>query len=346
MVYKIEKKIRQGLPKFISDIDRAYSLSKISPLLFKSIKEFVLRKGKLIRPTLFAAGYLGFSKKPARRLYTSALSLEFLHDFMLVHDDIIDKSNTRRGKPSMHKMLGGHLGRVKGAKVSGEDLAIVAGDVMYALGILAFLSIKESMARKEKALKKFIEAAVYTGGGEFIELLYGITDIEKINKADIYRIYDYKTANYTFAYPLSVGAILAGANQKQTDILFKYGIYLGRAFQIKDDILGMFSSQERIGKSALTDLQEAKKTVLIWYAYNHTGRLNKSVIKNTFAKKNIGRQDLLKMRKIITGSGAREFAQKEVLGMIKKAQRLLALSNISPGCKEFLDRYCRKILSL
>ena len=152
---RVKTKIDAKLPEFIANIERRYSLNKISPLLFKSIKDFVLRKGKRIRPTLFVIGYLGFSKKPAANFYTTALAIEFLHDFLLVHDDIIDKSDTRRGKPSMHAMLNAHLSKYKNIKFNGQDLSIILGDVMYAIAINAFLSIKENMDRKEKALKKF-----------------------------------------------------------------------------------------------------------------------------------------------------------------------------------------------
>ena len=107
---------------------------------------------------MFIIGYLSFAKKAARGLYTSALSIELLHDFMLVHDDIIDKSKTRRGKPSMHKMLDNHLAKFKNIKFSGQDLGIVVGDVMYAIAINAFLAINEDFTRKQRALKRFIEA--------------------------------------------------------------------------------------------------------------------------------------------------------------------------------------------
>jgi geranylgeranyl pyrophosphate synthase len=101
----------------------------------------------------------------------------------------------------MHKMLNNYLARFKKLKFNGQDLAIVIGDVMYATAIHAFLSIREDMGNKERALKKFIEAAVYTGSGEFIELLCGTKAIERVTKEDVYKIYDYKTAYYTFSWP-------------------------------------------------------------------------------------------------------------------------------------------------
>ncbi|MCX5703967.1 MAG: polyprenyl synthetase family protein [Candidatus Omnitrophica bacterium] len=343
---KIKNKIDSQLAGYILDIDKLYSLSKISPLLFKNIRNFIRRDGKRIRPILFVIGYLGFAKKAAYGLYRSAVALEIFHDFMLVHDDIIDKSDTRRGKPSMHAALNRYLKDYKNIKFDGQDLSIVAGDVMYAMAIHAFLSVKEDMRRKEAALKKLIEAAIYTGSGEFIELLYGAKNIEEIKKSDIYKIYDLKTANYTFASPLSIGAILAGARKNQVEKLFKYGIYLGRAFQIKDDILGMFGVKAKIGKSNLTDLQEAKKTILIWYAYRNSKRKHKLAIKRILAKRNIYKKDLLRIRKIVLAAGALDYAKKEVHALIRKALAINKGSQMHLKYRQSLDSYAGKLLSL
>lgn len=346
MFYKIKKSIDKEIKKFIEDIDKNHYLSKASPVLFNAIKDFITRKGKRIRPILFVVGYLGFAKRKAPNLYTSALSIELLHDFMLVHDDIIDKSDLRRGKPTMHKMFEKYLDKHKDIRFSGKDLAIVIGDVMYALAVHTFLSIKEDMQRKEKALRRFIESAIYTGCGEFIEILSGIDGIEKIKKQDIYKIYDYKTAYYTFAYPLSTGALLAGATPSQTDKLFQYGICMGRAFQMKDDILDMFSDEQSMGKSPLTDLKEAKKTLLIWYAYRNTGDKNRSLIKRVLTKKNIRKADLLKMRGIISSSGALHDVRKEMIYLTNKARRIITSSRMKASYKKVLQNYPRELFKI
>lgn len=345
MFAKIKSKIDRELVKFIRDIDSFYSLNRISSLLFKSIKDFILRDGKRVRPILFVVGYLGFARKPAIGLYTSALSIELLHDFMLVHDDIIDKADTRRNRPSMHRMLDNYLKGFKDIKFNGQDLAIVAGDIMYAMSIRAFLSIKENMERKERALKKFIEAEIYTSSGEFLELMYSINDIAKITKESIYKVYDYKTAYYTFVCPLSLGAILAGAPQRQLKIITDYGMCVGRAFQIKDDILGMFSEEKEIGKSSITDLKEAKKTLLIWHAYNNADTKNKSTIKRILSKKNVTTGDLLVMRKAILESKSLSYAQKEITGLFKKSQNIISSSRMKPQYKAALHNYAQEILN-
>jgi len=346
MFLKIKKRVEFELTMYIRDANKLYSLNRISPVLFRTIKDFVSREGKRIRPILFVVGYRGFAKKIAPGLYRSAVSIELMHDFMLVHDDIIDKSLTRRGKPSMHAMLESYLKGNQGIKFNGKDLAIVVGDVIYAMSIQAFLSVKENRQRKEEALKKLIDAAMYTGSGEFIELLCGLKNMNKIKKSDIYKIYDFKTANYTFASPLAIGAILGGAALPEVDRLFKYGLYLGRAFQIKDDILGMFSEEKTIGKSNLTDLQEAKKTLLIWYAYNNSNKKVKLAIDKILSKRNVGKSDLLRMRGLITESGALDYAKNEISYFIKKANNLITYSKMRPQYKNMLSNYCREILQL
>lgn len=346
MLEKLKSKIDKELVRFLALADRQYGLTKISALLFKSIKKFVLNNGKRIRPLLFIIGYLGFSKKNDANLYRSAVSWELFHDFMLVHDDIIDKSDTRRGKPSMHAMLNNYLSKFGDIKFTGEDLTIVVGDVMYALAIEAFLSLKAEGRLKEKALKKFLEAVIYTGSGEFIELLLGIKDIEKIAKQDIYKIYDYKTAHYSFAAPLSSGAILAGAKQSQIEKLFECAIFLGRAFQIKDDIIGMFGSEKKIGKPILTDLQEAKKTLLVWYAFKKSDAKNKLIMKRILSKKTVSKTDLLKIREIAIKSGALDFAENEIFQLAKKALAIISSSEMKAKYKNILLGFSQKLLNL
>jgi geranylgeranyl diphosphate synthase type I len=345
MFLKIKNKIEKELRCYIKNFDRLYSLSAISPALFSSIREFLCRKGKRIRPALFVLGYLGFAQKPALGLYKSAVSLELLHAFLLVHDDIIDKSATRRGKPSMHQIFNRYLAGRKNLKFNGQDLTIVAGDVMFAMALEAFLAVKENLRHKEAALRRLIEAALYTGSGEFLELLSGTIDIANITKEKIYKIYDLKTANYTFCAPLTIGAVLAGAGKKEADKLFKYGTYLGRAFQIKDDIVGIYGQESEIGKPNITDLKEGKKTLLVWQAYRNAGSVDKKAIRDILSKNSAGYADLLKMRRIMRETRALDMANKEIADLTLKAENILKSSRMKARYKNALNSYARKLLN-
>lgn len=345
MFLKIKNRIEQELKNYLRSLDKKYHLKKLSPLLLRNIKDFVLRKGKRIRPILFCIGYLGFAKKTTPGLFRSAISLELLHDFMLIHDDIIDKSEMRRGKPSMHLMLQRQLPHKK-LKFNGQDMAIVIGDIIYALALDAFLEVKENPKRKEQSLKQFISAALYTGSGEFIELLLGTTTLKKATKKDIYKIYQYKTANYTFASPLVMGAILAGADKKQTKALFAYGIKLGIAFQIKDDIIGLFEKSSNTGKPNLTDIKEAKKTILIWHAYHNSTKKDKKNIEKIFSAKKVNEKSLHQIQKILLNSKSIDFARKEIEKLRQESEKLLKHTGMKQKYQNLLKGFSEKILTI
>jgi len=344
MLLQIRNRLEKELKAFARDLDKNYHLKELSPLISRNIKEFILREGKRIRPMLFCIGYLGFAQKAPPGLFRCAISLELLHDFMLIHDDIIDKSDMRRGKPSMHIVLQRQLPN-KGLKFDGKDLAIVIGDVIYALALDYFLSIKADAARKELGLKKLISAALYTGSGEFIELILGARPIEQVSKKDIYKIYTLKTANYTFCTPLTMGAVLAGANQIQLKNLFEYGRHLGIAFQIKDDLIGIFGKSSDTGKSNLTDIKEAKKTLLIWHAYRNSSIQDQKTIKNILARNQVEEKELQKIQEIILKTKSVDFANREINRLTKKADELLKNSGINIKYQKALKELTAKILA-
>lgn len=345
MFYQIKKKIDLNLSCFVAQIDKTYALTKISPLLSQKIRNFILRPGKRIRPILFVIGYKGYNSKNAFGLYRSALSVELLHDFMLIHDDIIDKAYSRRNKPSMHVMFDSYLAKKGKSKFNGVDLAIVAGDIVYALAIDAFLAVKTEPLRKEKALKNFVKAAALTGSGEFIELIKSLDTLDSLKKSDIYRIYDYKTAFYTFSCPLATGAILAGTQDSELKKLNNYGKYLGRAFQIRDDILGLFGDEKKTGKPALSDLQEAKKTLLIFYTYKECLTGDQKKIKKIFGKEKVSSSDLAVVQKLCQKTKALDSAQKDINKFLQKSQLVLESLAMEKKYKKALNDYFLPLFS-
>ena len=132
----------------------------------------------------------------------------------------------------------------------------------------------------------------------------------------------------------------------EPEILFKYGIYIGRAFQIRDDIIGMFSTESQTGKSNLSDLREAKKTLLVWYAYNHTQAKFKSAMRRVLCARAAAEPDLIKMRRIVTDSGSLAYAKSEISTCLRKAEDLIASSAMAKKYKRPLCAYSRKILGL
>ena len=324
MIENAKKQIDKSLAAFMDRIKRDYKLHLVNPVLYESIREFALRKGKRIRPLLLVLSYKGYrspGKKDSASLYQASTCIELLHNFMLIHDDIIDRSNLRRGKPTLHRLLG-RIVKTEEREKLGYDLGIIAGDIVYALAIDAFLAIDEAPRRKERALKYFIQTAAFTAMGEFIDTLHSVEKINRVTEKDVFLNYTLKTARYTFDCPLVVGAILAGAPEGDIEKLCQLGVLVGQAFQIQDDIIGTFDTQKNIGKSILSDLVESKKTLLVCHAYQTLRGQAKKEFMTHFTKPKKTYPDLVTIRKIFLESGSLRYSLEEIE---KRVNRTLVL---------------------
>ncbi len=345
MIEIIKKQIEKSLESFIDKIKKDYKLHLVNPILFESIREFSLRKGKRIRPLLLILSYKGYSptgKRISPSLYTASTCIELLHNFMLIHDDIIDRSNLRRGKPTLHKILGKIIKTKENEKL-GYDLGIIAGDIVYALAIDAFLSTNEAAERKEKALKYFIQTAAFTAMGEFIDTIHGAENIKNVKEKDVFLNYTLKTARYTFDCPLVVGAILANAPAGDIKKLSQLGILIGQAFQTQDDIIGIFDSEKNIGKSILSDIAESKKTLLVCHAYDHSKGKGRKDLLHVFNKPRKTYKDLLTVRKIFIKTKSLDYSLKQIQDRLTKTLTILESLKINQRYKKSVTQV---ILSL
>ncbi len=339
MVNDIRKNIEKHLASFMNRVKHEYKLHLINPTLYESIREFSLRKGKRIRPLLLILSYKGYSpknKKISPSLYSASTCIELLHNFMLIHDDIIDRSNLRRGKPTLHKLLG-KIVKTDNQEKLGYDLGIVAGDIVYALAIDAFLSVQEPPQRKERALKYFIQTAAFTAMGEFIDTIHSVEKMNKIKEKDVFLNYTLKTARYTFDCPLVTGAILAGAKQPDIKKLSQLGILVGQAFQIQDDIIGIFDTQKNIGKSILSDIVESKKTILVCHAYKELKAKGKSQFIKHFNKPKKTYKDLVAIRKIFINAGSLQYSLHQVQKRINKSFKILHNLKMRKDCQQVIE---------
>jgi len=325
MLKNIRKQVDKSLAEFITKAKHHHRFNLVAPILYDSIRDFVLREGKRIRPVLFVLSYKGYSRKKPRvspSIYYVSTCVELLHNFMLIHDDIIDRSDLRRGKPTMHKMLTKAAATREPDKL-GHDLSIVAGDIVYALAFDAFLSIQEDRKRKEDALKYFIQTAVLTAMGEFIDTLHGVQRLNKVTERDVFLNYALKTARYTFDCPLVVGAKLAGANRQDIRLLSQLGLAVGEAFQIQDDIIGVFDTQKNIGKSILSDIAESKKTILVCHADKTlTSHARKRFLKHFMRPKKTYR-DLVALRRVFVDAGSLSYSVKQIRSRIERSNTIM-----------------------
>jgi len=345
MKQNLKNKVNTALTKYLKAKIKEYNLTGIDAILSKSIKEFILRDGKRIRPILFLVSYLGFarSKKLKSDQLKTALAFELLHDFLLIHDDIIDNSNTRRGKPTLHKIFQNTLGQ---SEKIGKDLSIVAGDIIFAMAVDAFLSIKASPLHKQAALKVFLKTTILTGVGEFKDVCCGFTQIDKIKAEQIHLNYKLKTAEYTFKAPLVCGCILSASPAKEIKKLAAYAQLLGQAFQIHDDFLGLFEKSKKIGKSVLSDIIESKKTLPIFLAYNNAVAAERKFIKSCLGNKNLTLVHLKKIRQIIINTGAAAATKTKIKSLFNQANRILKTSAMHKKYKQLLVAYTSNFIKI
>jgi len=289
---------------------------KIDPDLANILQVFqdYSKGGKKVRGALTVLGYEACGGENVKAILPVSCGIELFHNFLLIHDDIIDRDSERRGKPTVHaiyaKMRGEHYGSSK---------AIIIGDVGAFLAYELLLSSDFSKERTLEAVRKLDEFLLKTAYGQLLDIDY---DFKKaVTWDDILKVRTYKTAYYTIVMPLTVGAILAGANKGQFSAIEKYGIPLGIAFQLVDDILGVFGSTRKTGKSNLSDIRDGKKTFLYAKALELVGAPEKKFLKRWYGAGDVGEKQTREIKKIIVSSGALDYSQKLAEKLVIKGKR-------------------------
>lgn len=231
--------------------------------------------GKLTRPKLVKLGYDAFRSQHGpghgqehsigNRIVILGCAFELLHTSLLMHDDVIDRDFTRRGRPTLSAQYRNDAlaagQSVPEAEHAGHSAAIIAGDLLLAAAMSLALRASESSAQAAAIERSFQLAIHNAGAGELEDLLYSL-DRSPAKVHDVLRMEELKTASYSFRFPLQTGALLAGANPAEAAKLADIGGQLGVAYQIIDDVLGTFGDPSKTGKSVDSDLREGKSTIL------------------------------------------------------------------------------------
>lgn len=272
----------------------------------------LMRGGKRIRGALAIASYEMFGGKDVKMITQAAAALELFNTYILVADDIQDRSDTRRGGKAAHTQLADlhkqeHL---KGdAYHFGEALAINIFLIAqhYASNIILQLDISAEL--KAKAMVNINNCLIVTAHGQTLDI-YSEAN-ETLDSNVLNNILEWKTAFYTFINPLQMGAILAGASQKDMASLEAYGLAAGRAFQITDDIIGTFGTPSETGKSELDDIKEGKRTLLVVNAIKNSSQADAYFLQNLLGNQQITKADFDRCKKIIIDSGSLDSAKAE-----------------------------------
>jgi len=285
------------------------------------LEEYTLRGGKRIRAILMIMGYRLYGGNMGRDIIKAASSLELVQSYLLIHDDIMDESELRRGKKTVHKIYEDiHLKRGYGGspKRFGENMGITLGDLANAYALEILSSSNFPADRKIKAIEKLNEIIEYTGYGQIIDIYSGM--VEEFREEDLLLLHRYKTARYTIEGPLILGAILAGESGKGLE---KYAISVGVAFQLHDDILGLFGNEEKLGKPVTSDLAEGKKTLLIIKALENASEEERREIFNALGNPAVTMEQLERVREIVKKTGSLDYSIKMAIRLIEEGKSAL-----------------------
>jgi geranylgeranyl diphosphate synthase, type I len=306
--------------------------------IIESLRDFTLNSGKRIRPILFYFGYVLAGGKNIIEALKASVAIELAHSYLLIHDDIIDRDNFRHGGLSMHykyeKLFAKKL-KAKKIRHFGVSMAILAGDSASALACEILAGSDFSSNLKIKAISKLNCIIENTIAGEAIDVILVEYPNVKIDK--IFEMQKYKTAKYTIEGPLHLGAILAGAEEKFLESLSEFAIPAGIAFQIQDDIIGIFGDEKKIGKPVGSDIREGKKTLLIAKAMENGDKAQKNLLNSSLGNENISNEDINKTREIIIKTGSLEFSRNKARELANEAKKRLNDLNISEENKKFLN---------
>ena len=312
--------LREFLDKYVPIIND-YIMNRVKgypEFLYDAALHLIKAGGKRLRPslTLLSTEMLCEDYKKA---LPAAAAIELIHNFTLVHDDIMDQDEFRRGVPTVHT-------------VWDVPTAIIAGDLLFskAFELLYDLSSRGvSHDRIVEVSRILAEATSIIAEGQALDM-----DFEKrwdIGVEDYLDMIRKKTATLIEA-SVATGAIIAGASREDLEYLKQYGRSIGMAFQIRDDILGVFGDPAKTGKPVYNDIREGKKTILVIYVLENGGEKEKRILKERLGNKNLGENEYREVAEIMEKTGALEYATDVAKRYMEEA--INSLKSLTSVCNE------------
>ena len=272
---------------------------------YSEIKDYFLVGGKRIRPLLTIATYNGITKKISDEIVYPSVGIEFLHNATLIHDDIIDKDNYRRGNPAFHYRFQlyhskNHFKKMNAADF-GTSVGIIGGDTAFIMGSEAFFNNNFSRDLNLNSIRYYRQA--------FIEVIHGVLiEIDMVNHKNLsideyINMISLKTGAL-IEKSILIGASYANIEKEYTPLLSTFGVNLGIIFQIIDDILGTFGEEKVTGKPIDGDIREGKRTCLLIETMNSLEAKKKDNLANIFSKSEISVEEVEEVRDLFMEADA------------------------------------------
>ena len=316
---------------------QAGAVHPVGAELAEIVRDFTSAPGKRVRPVLMRIAYEGFGGSDVAGIARALCALELLHSFFLIHDDIVDRSDLRRGRPTVHREYSTrYQDQVRDNGHFGRTMAILAGDVAGQQAVLALGQSRCSPERTARAVVHCAEMTLDVCYGQALDIVISERPLENITEQEILRVAEYKTARYTTELPLHLGAILAGAGEDDLACLSAYAVPVGIAFQLRDDLLGVFGDEARIGKSIDSDLLEGKRTLLILRAWERADVAQQAILRHVLGNPSATPADLNSAREVIDSSGAKAATIQQMEELVGEAKESLMRASFAPDMIRFL----------
>ena len=324
----LRERIQESLDSFVAH--RRTLMSEVSPDTLPLVDSLqgLLAGGKRLRPAFAYWGYRAAGGQDSDGLVQACSSLELLQACALIHDDVMDASDTRRGKPSIHKQFEA-MHEVNswsgGAQLFGEGAAILVGDLAlsWADEMLLTSDLPSDQVTRAKLIYDLMRTELMSG--QYLDLLEQVRGGITQDRAEV--VIRYKSAKYTIERPLHMGAVIAGADGKLLASLSRYGLALGEAFQLRDDLLGVFGNAAVTGKPTGDDLREGKQTMLIAHAINSASEPDRKFLLAHLGSANIEETTITKLQTILIECGSQDFIEARIATGLTAA--MSALSEIT-----------------
>jgi geranylgeranyl diphosphate synthase, type I len=308
--------------------------------LYCELGKYAAREGKRIRPLLVILGYLGYGgkKSAAGETVKFASAVELMHSMLLVQDDIIDRSPLRRGEKSLHVVFSEKYRGLTGNDGLGSDIALVMADVMFSNALRIISSARTGNRSRERFIRIFADTYERTAFGQVLDSLNSLpVSIEPMNGVPRL-IGTMKTAYYTVYYPLLMGCSLAGKDSdSEKERIRDFALPLGLAFQVRDDILGMFGNDRDTGKPSDSDIREGKLTQLVQGASDSLQGAERERFIAAFTAREKSGADIEYIRAMVRESGALDRARLTHSELVARAEALAARLRFRRACVPVLN---------
>jgi len=276
--------------------------------LYDAVRHLPLAGGKRLRPSLAMISCETVSGN-IQDVMPLAIAIELIHNFTLVHDDIMDKSKLRRKIPSVHIKFG-------------EPTAIMAGDLLFIKAFEAMHDIQGDLSIFKNVEFGLIDSVREISEGQQLDM-----DFEKRQNVteDEYLGMILKKTAVLFMYAAEAGAILGGGTREQSNVLNEYGKCLGLGFQIHDDYLDMSSDEKTLGKDIGNDIRNGKKTLIAVHCLNNASGDDKKLLEKLFGNKNASEEEVKQVYNLFNNLKSIEYAKNTAMGYCEKAKKSLEI---------------------